>query len=38
MIVQPMTDSWREEELVIPLCEEDKDKAERIQMHIQNKV
>lgn len=38
MIVQPMTDPWRKEEPIISLCEEDKDKAEKIQMHIQNKV
>lgn len=35
MIVQPMTDSWRREELIFPLVEEDKGKAEKIQLHMQ---
>lgn len=35
MIVQPMTGSWRREELTFPLGEEDKDRAEKIQIHLQ---
>jgi len=36
MIVRSMTDSWRMEELA-PLCEEDKHRAQKIQMYTQNK-